>query len=48
MYIATIFLVWHISNMNKSTLKLITRIQTIDSKRLSELTKYDNESSEQN
>ena len=35
MYVATIFLVWHISNMNKSTLKLITRIQTIDSGRLS-------------
>jgi hypothetical protein len=35
MYVATIFLVWHISNMNKSTLKLITRIQTIDTQRLS-------------
>ena len=30
MYTATLFLVWHISNINKTTLKLLTRIQTID------------------
>ena len=48
MYVATIFLVWHISNMNKSTLKLITRIQTIDSGRLSQMMKHETESSEQN
>ena len=35
MYLATIFLIWHVSNLNKSTIRLVTRIQTIETSRVS-------------
>lgn len=35
MYLATIFLIWHVSNLNKSTIMLVGRIQTIETSRVS-------------